>query len=420
MVCVLGVLGNVSSLVVLLRHLKEIAGSRLLLALAVADLGVVSAIAFRTLSYVTYGNSQLTQVIEWWFLYCYYCSIYMTILLSLDRYLHTAKSMLLRTINYNKILKRAILAVFAVMLVISLPHLLGTCVRYSYGSHLVKASVCGKDRNLTHQDFCNLSSSQWEVHVCGDTLSSEGNVSYSDLGEHTQFIDVICREFDTGTRCYDPLCLCPELFNVPSAKFRPTYFAEVEYDARQENPFLKNSLRVCNLDTMTMRYDPDFVKAVYLGIDLPLRYAIPCLVLVVMNICLVYSVRKANKHHSEITQTAKTSLLNLPVLRSVVGIVSVFLGCHTGGIGLFILDIFRVLENAKGNGLRTVVNVFLHKDLATTGLEMQGSAFLLAAVNSAINILLYCFFLLPFVKNGCRSFPWPANRDPPQDRMFRI
>ncbi len=124
-VCVLGVLGNVSSLIVLLRHLKEIAGSRLLLALAVADLGVVSAIAFRTLSYVTYGNSQFTQVLEWWFLYCYYCSIYLTILLSLDRYLHTAKSLLLRTINYKKMLKRAIVAVYAVMFIISLPHLLG-------------------------------------------------------------------------------------------------------------------------------------------------------------------------------------------------------------------------------------------------------------------------------------------------------
>ncbi len=40
-VCVLGILGNFPSLVVLIRHLKEIAGSRLLLALAVADLGVI-------------------------------------------------------------------------------------------------------------------------------------------------------------------------------------------------------------------------------------------------------------------------------------------------------------------------------------------------------------------------------------------
>ena len=107
-VCVLGILGNVSSLVVLIRHLKEIAGSRLLLALAVADLGVVLSIASRTLSYVSYGNSALTRVLDWWFLYCYYCSIYLTVLLSVDRYLHTAKPFLLLRINYHSILKKVI------------------------------------------------------------------------------------------------------------------------------------------------------------------------------------------------------------------------------------------------------------------------------------------------------------------------
>ncbi len=59
-VCVLGVLGNVSALIVLCRHRSEIAGSRLLLALAVADLGVVTSVASRTLSHVTYGNNDLT------------------------------------------------------------------------------------------------------------------------------------------------------------------------------------------------------------------------------------------------------------------------------------------------------------------------------------------------------------------------
>ena len=63
-VCVLGILGNVSSLIVLCRHLKEIAGSRLLLALAVADLGVVISFASRTLAYVTYDENWLTQVLD--------------------------------------------------------------------------------------------------------------------------------------------------------------------------------------------------------------------------------------------------------------------------------------------------------------------------------------------------------------------
>ncbi len=197
------------------------------------------------------------------------------------------------------------------------------------------------------------------------------------------------------------------------------YFADIQNYGRQNHYYRKNSLRVCNLEMRTMRYDPDFVKAVYLGIDLPLRYAIPCIVLAVTNVWLVVSVRRANRRHSEITKTAKTSLFNLPVLRSVVGIVSVFLGCHTGGIGLFILDIFRVFENRQGDGLRTHVNVFLDKDQATTGLEMRGSAFLLAAVNSAINILLYCFFLPAFREKWVSLFtlgwnPRSTSRKDPQ------
>ncbi len=390
-VCVLGVLGNVSSLVVLIQHLNEIAGSRLLLALAVADLGVVSSISFRTLSYVTYGNSQLTQVLEWWFLYCYYCSIYLTVLLSIDRYLHSAKSMFLRKINYKKILKRAIFAVFAVMLVISLPHLLGPCIQYFYGSHMVIIRACPKNGT-----FCNLTSSQWEVNVCGEKSFAGRNISYSELGEYQGFVDAMCSQFSNRAICWWE-CGC-QLVSLPVGKFRHTYFAEIDYEARLRTnyPKLKNSLRVCSLDMKSMRHDPDFVKAVYLGIDLPLRYIIPCLVLVVLNIYLVVVVRKANQRHSEIANTSRTPLLNLPVLRSVVGIVFVFLGCHTGGIGLFIIDIFRVFENSDRVGLGTTVNVFLGENSATRGLEMKGSAYLLAAVNSVINILLYCFFLPTF------------------------
>ncbi len=150
--CVLGILGNMSSLVVLKRHLDEIAGSRLLLALAVADLNVVTSVVSRTLGYVTYGNHELTQVIDWWFIYSYYCSIYLTVLLSLDRYVHTAKPMLLIRINYHRILKRTILAVFGSLLVISLPHLLGNFVEYHHGSHTARGDYCPA------AGFCNSTS----------------------------------------------------------------------------------------------------------------------------------------------------------------------------------------------------------------------------------------------------------------------
>ncbi len=300
-VCVLGILGNMSSLVVLSRHLNQIAGSRLLFSLAVADLGVVTSIASRTLSYAAYGNNWLTQVVDWCFLYFCYCSIYLTILLSIDRYLHTAKAMLLRRINYNRILKRTILAAFAVMLVITLPHLLGSFVKYHHGSHTARADQCPsaefcKSKPIPQpQDgfsFCNqyrnttfLSSSEQEVYT---RMTTE----LCHLARKQNHTKLSCRG--------KPL-------SVPATKFRPTITVLYGFISRE-----LIGVTVCTVAEGRMRHDTDFVKAVYLGLDLPLRYIIPCLTLAVVNIRLVVSVCKAQRRHSDISQTARKSLLNMP------------------------------------------------------------------------------------------------------------
>ncbi len=96
-----------------------------------------------------------------------------------------------------------------------------------------------------------------------------------------------------------------------------------------------------------MRHDLDFVKAVYLGIDLPLHYIIPCLALVVINIRLLMAVYQAQKPHKQITgDTSAVSLLDLPLLKSVGAIILVFAFCHTGGLGMYITD-SSVLSTAR-------------------------------------------------------------------------
>ncbi len=180
---------------------------------------------------------------------------------------------------------------------------------------------------------------------------------------------------------------------VSAVKYRPTLSFLYEFDSAFGR--LKK-LDVCIVGESAMRHDIDFVKAVYLGLDLPLRYIIPCVSLVVINIVLVMSVRKAQRHHSDISKMASKSLLNMPVLRSAVGIVFVFLVCHTGGAGLFVLDVFRAFADHNTGVVGTTVNVFIEEKLATTGLEMKYSALLLAAINSAVNLALYCFFLPTF------------------------
>ncbi len=156
-VCVLGILGNVSSVIILGRHLNEIPGSRLLLTLGIADLGVVTAITARILAFVAYGYSRLTRVLEWWFLYCYYCSAYLTIMLSVDRYMQSAKSMLILRINYKRILKIVMVSISATTFVVTLPHLLANFIKYHNKSHLVVFETC---RIRSIQKLCR----RWEVN----------------------------------------------------------------------------------------------------------------------------------------------------------------------------------------------------------------------------------------------------------------
>ncbi len=394
-VCVLGILGNVSSLVVLIRHLKEIAGSRLLLALAVADLGVVISVASRTLAYVTYNSNWLTQVLDWWFLYCYYCSTYLTVLLSLDRYLHTAKPMLLLRINYQKILKRGILGVFAAMLLITLPNFLAIFVHYHHGTHLGYSDYNFK---CPTKKICNLSSLPHHVIICRSGLTS--SQSYTNLSEvevdaYNAMKADLCNMSETHN--YTSYACSGHLMQIPTAKFEPNV-----------NIKLWNSstdyMEVCRVGKAAMRHDSDFVKAVYLGIDLPFRYVIPSCVLVFLNISLVVSVFKAQRHHSDISRAPRKSLLDLPVFRSAVGIAFVFLLCHTGGAGIFALDVFRVFVDSNTGGVGTTVKSFINEHLATTGLEMKYSGILLAAVNSSVNMVLYCFFLPAFRQHWASLF----------------
>ncbi len=414
-VCVLGVLGNTSSLVVLARYLQEIAGSRLLLALAVADLGVVTSVASRTLAYSTYGNTQLTQVIDWWFIFCYYCSVYFTVLLSLDRYLHTAKPMLLLRLNYHLLLKRVILVVFGVMLVITLPHLLGNFVEYHHSSHTARADFCPP------KEFCNSTSIPDTHHLsfC-DQHRKQKSLSLTEEQVYTQLKSKMCAQ-DMNYTVYKK-CHIPAV-SIPATKFKPSInalFQFVHFGVK-----LKRRLKVtvCSVAATAMKYDPDFVKAVYLGLDLPLRYAIPCCTLAVLNIALVVTVRRAQQRHSDISQTVKKSLLRLPALRSALGIVFVFLICHTGGAGLFVLRAFRVFARPSKGLVGTTVNVFMGDSMANTGLEMKYSALLLAAVNSSINIVIYCLFLPSFrrrwkslfichVRGSCKSKTGPKAREP--------
>ncbi len=376
-VCVLGILGNVSSVAVLGRHMSEIPGSMLLLALGIADLGVVTAVTARILAYVVNGYSVFTRVLEWWFLYCYYCSIYLTILLSVDRYMQSAKSMLLLKINYKEILKRAILAVFGAMFVVALPHLLGNLIKYNQKPHLLRLLPC---EYRVARSLCE--EVKWFAILPCDQF--DGNESLLTKAVH-DVVYAMCKSEEKTN--YRTICKNRQI-SISAPKFTKTF-------AMAYSPLI---LHVCYNKADFMRHDPDFVKALYLGMDLSLRYIIPSVILGAINILLVLAVRRAQIQHAVITGEARVSLFKLPILKTVVMIVFVFLICHAGGSAIFILDILRAFRGSTDVTGRDVTNTntLMDSSLHAHAVIFKELGFLLATVNSSVNILVYCFFLPVF------------------------
>ncbi len=398
-VCGLGFIGNVSSLFVLLRHQKDIAGSRPLITLAVADLGVVLSIAWRTVAYYTTGYSQQTLTAEWICLYWYYCSIFFTILLSVDRCLSSAYPMLLLKINYTKLQKRMIAVVFMAAFIITLPHLLGFTIAYHHGSHSMEVPCSNKHEICNYLSDRMLSDDEipWTVDLCGNKSDLQ-NLSTSEvlrLKNIPELLNIWCNsttESTNSTAC--------QPVRMPGAKFAPHLIADFRTVKKLINGTLEVSkflLTVCNSTPASMRHDPDFVKALYLGIDLPLRYIIPCLALFVINIRLLVAVYQAQKQHKRIIgDTSPVSLLDLPVLKSVGAIILVFAFCHTGGLGMYITDVIRAAYGHALNSPTGNTAVFLDENSATQALLFRYTSYVLSAVNSSINVILYCLYLPTF------------------------
>ena len=141
-VCGLGFIGNASSLFVLLRHQKGIAGFRPLLALAVADMGLVGPVYCLAYRGVPYNRLHTVHAVSRRRLLnmmngsaCIGTTIVTVSTSPSCRYLSSAYPMLLLKMNYTKLQAGIISSVFPAVLLISLPHLLGFIVTYHHGSH---------------------------------------------------------------------------------------------------------------------------------------------------------------------------------------------------------------------------------------------------------------------------------------------
>ncbi len=285
------------------------------------------------------------------------------------------------------------------MLVITLPHLLGIFVHYHHGYHTAKGVSCPS------VEFCNSTSIPRGrlLNFC----SQDRKISLSCLEQqaYNELKKKVClqtMEQDHKTNRYE--CHIQPVF-LSQGKFNPSM--NVLFQFQYTPPIV----RVCNAGARKMKYDPDFLKTVYLGIDLPLRYAIPCCALIFINVALVVTLRKVQQRHSNISQTATQSLFNLPALRNALGISFAFLICHTGGAGLFVLNVPRAFVGRSKGIVGTTANVFVEDSTATKELEMKYSALLLAALNSSVNIVLFCFFLPTFRNHWSSMFTTHHKKD---------
>ncbi len=149
--CVLGAVGNISSFAVLLRHRDEIAASRILLGLTAADTGVLlSLISNASLGIIFICGIPVSDgfYTRRAYEYFYICSIYMTVVVSVDRYLVTSRPLMMRRLNHKAIQWRAQLVVAIVSAIMLLPEIISRHV-YIDGctSHMVSINI----ESFTHQ-----------------------------------------------------------------------------------------------------------------------------------------------------------------------------------------------------------------------------------------------------------------------------
>ncbi len=330
--------------------------------------------------------------------------------------MQSAKAMLLLRINYKRSLKIGILSIFGAILLVTLPHLVGNFIKYHHKRHLVIFKDCSFNEELCRHWQMNREQEDFATESdCTGTaqsvLNNAGAAKYRDM-----ILSACRRQKATNYTS------CRQTFTVDAPKFTQSVTVQLltrYLVTNNSNPGygkVHTKISVCNHPTDYMRHDPDFVKALSLGVDLPMRYVIPSVTLVIVNIRLVLAVRRAHIQQAEVTGSARVSLFKLHILKAVVTIVFVFLICHTGGSAIFITDIARTFASTVtlGRNVLSEKNILLDAIVHTRVLVFKHLQFLLAAVNSSMKVLVYSIFL-PVFRSYWRGMHWPGAGDVPDN-----
>ncbi len=396
----LGLFGTLSSLFVLVRNQAGNMIFRLLIGLTVADAGVLVSLFLLITSWIWPWPRRFSLAPLHAYRYFYFCSIYLTVLLSLDRYLVTSRPVMMRRINYKNLQRRLIASVFAVVLPFVVPDVLGHDLYYNACSHHEVYSEGTQQNNGTNQtDFltflCN--STDQCLHEIDNVTSTAAWKMLFNFGQNCSKSCIWSTSVLTPSDPLKPLkrYYCEDVGisyhgvnRIPMQDFENCYMYSVYHS--------ENSINIHALDFVIYRplwHNAAFRYGYFFGIVIPFMYALPSLVILYMlyvNIRLVRIVRKAHVRHSTLVHPEETA--NTGILKTVVAVAGIFLLLHTPALGADIS--WLVAAGSQGiNG----INYTYYGYLGVVSELLYIITGVLSAINSTVNVLIYCWFLPLFL-----------------------
>ena len=385
-ICIPGIIGNAMSFTVIWKHRKWFPSSLLILALTAADLGVVLMGMF--VSVYVAGGFQCTtpdvfttcdiagNVMHVVYFYVYYCSIYSTVLLSVDKYLIITKPLMVMKNNY-KVFRRVCLGVMYVYVAcLMIHHILGNFSRYPQCDYPYLSPNVNDVMN-TVSDAVNytLVSPVEPLPGCNNTESfrvlSNGTIYTTNPEE---LIQPVIKYYWEGGK-YIPKPPGPPLpgyFQLCSGAPCYKYFGSVTPEG------VDFCTDICPVQQLQL--DPEF-EAIYISLEFIFRFIIPTPILIYCNVKLVTVVRRAHAQREQLTGTRLNPRI-LNVVKIVVVIIGVFILSHLAALILF------SMAAARPPNFRLFISISL----------------LFAVANSSANILIYCYFLPAFRRFWKRLF----------------
>ncbi len=412
LVCVLGCVGNISSFLVLIRHRNDIPASRILVGLTAADTGlllslianaIVGIVGFQGI--IPHGAALLHTKDVYEFFYI--CSIYMTVVVSVDRYLVTSRPLMMRRLNHKALQWRVQLVVAIISVFMVLPETVSPYVDMERCTqHVINPDTDYVHSSITEKlcQHTGFLEPPELTYVNRGFPKNRCLVCYSRLNVET---DNTKHFFHNGP-CNSHQCATPDDFRIlaPLLSFFCNNVKRV-YPAAgttgNHTLLERGNVEMCyhynitgndqhwDINVLeepskyTLRDNREYQRSYSLGVVFPFRYAIPVLCLIFTSVSLVRAVRKATRNQRSLaTHSAvnRRMLASTNMLKIVLTVTGMFILSHTLGLGCYLGTIIYSFGSEYG------INATVYVLCPIGGL--------VTAINSSVNVVVYCFFLKQF------------------------